>query len=136
MDMLIAKTVIHRTLKPGKAGDPTKNLKRVPPETEEIPSGSLFEPRDAAERAELINLGAAAPAPKGMTQDSARTASGKATVKAAAKGTRGPGRPRKEQAETEGDGGTTSVKPAGKGVTATTGTTKHGGDDGGDSGLV
>lgn len=142
MDMLVAKTVINRMVKPGKAADPTKNLKRVPPETEEVQPGELFEPRDAAERAELINLGAAAPAPKGMDKDGARTAAGKAATKAAAKtkAAKADDAAAKDSAASkkaaEGGSGDTTVTPASKGVTATTGTTKHGGDGDGDDALV
>ena len=123
MTMLIAKTVIHRTTKPGKAGDKTKGVKAIPPEQEVIQPGEVFEATSADERAELIGLGAAVDAPKDVNADTVKTAKGKAAAKAAVKSSE------KKEAAAESDSGKSASKPSGKsGETTTTGKTVEGGD--------
>ena len=124
MSLLIAKTVIHRTTKPGKAGDKTKGVKAIPPEQEVIQPGEVFEATSADERTELIGLGAAVDAPKDVNADTVKTAKGKAAAKAAVESSE-----KKEAAAAESDSGKSASKPSGKsGETTTTGKTVEGGD--------
>lgn len=112
MTMLIAKTVIHRTVKPGKPGDKTKGIKATPPEQDVIQPGEIFEAKDAEERAELIGLGAAEDAPKGATKDTQKRAKASAAAPKAAAA---------KKAAAAGDSGKA-------GETTTTGKTTEGGD--------
>lgn len=51
---VIATTVIHRAVKPGQRGDPSKGIPPKKPEVQIIRPGARFIPKDQAEYAELM----------------------------------------------------------------------------------
>lgn len=55
---VIAKTVIHRTLEPGKPGDKSKGISPTKPKIQVIQPGTVFQTRDKAEYDELMGAGA------------------------------------------------------------------------------
>lgn len=112
---VIAKTVIHRTVKPGQPGDKAKGVKPIRPEIQVIRPGARFVTKDKAEFDELLKAGAITVATDAEAEKPAAAAAA-----AAASTTEKPRKAPAKKAAAKDDGGDSG---------------KTGGDgDGGDGG--